>query len=64
MSPKRLSGTSPTTYRITIRNPGHGVCEPGPIHTMLLDGVMQTDHASHLVDDSHVHIIEIEIEIE
>jgi cyclic beta-1,2-glucan synthetase len=51
-----------TLYRITVRNPGHGVREPGPIRTMLLDGVLQPDHAIHLVDDSHEHIIEIEME--
>ncbi len=51
-----------TTYRIKVHHPGHGVREPGPIHTMLVDGVLQADHAIRLVDDSHEHIIEIELE--
>ncbi len=51
-----------TTYRITVHHPGHGVREPGPIHTMLVDGVLQADNTIHLVDDSHEHIVEIDLE--
>ena len=51
-----------TTYRITVHHPGHGVREPGPIRTMLIDGVLQADHTIHLMDDSHEHIVEIELE--
>ena len=50
-----------TTYRITVVHPGHGVREPGPIRTMVLDGVLQADHTIPLVDDSREHVIEIEL---
>ncbi len=50
-----------TTYRITIHHPGHGVREPGPIRTMVVDGVVQTDHMIPLVDDSREHVVEIEL---
>jgi hypothetical protein len=29
---------------------------------MLIDGVLQADHTIHLMDDSHEHIVEIELE--
>jgi cellobiose phosphorylase len=51
-----------TIYRITVRHPGHGVREPGPIHTMLIDGVPQVDHTIQLVDDSREHAVEIALE--
>ena len=51
-----------TTYRIIVRHPGHGVRGPGPIRTMLFDGVPQADHTVHLVDDSKEHLVEIELE--
>ena len=50
-----------TTYRITVHHPGHGVREPGPIRTMVLDGVLQADHVIPLVDDACEHVIEIEL---
>ena len=50
-----------TTYRITVHHPGHGVREAGPIRTMVVDGVPQSDHAIPLVDDHHEHVIEIEL---
>jgi cyclic beta-1,2-glucan synthetase len=50
-----------TLYRITVHHPGHGVREPGPIRTMVVDGVPQADHAIPLVDDRHEHVIEIEL---
>jgi cellobiose phosphorylase len=51
-----------TTYRITVRHPGHGVREPGPVRAMLVDGVPQSDHTIHLVNDSKEHLVEIEVE--
>lgn len=50
-----------TVYRITIHNPGHGAREPGPIRTMLLDGIPQADHTIPLIDDSREHIVDIEL---
>jgi cyclic beta-1,2-glucan synthetase len=50
-----------TTYRITVVHPGHGIREPGPIRTMVVDGVPQADHTIPLVDDSREHSIEIEL---
>jgi cellobiose phosphorylase len=50
-----------TMYRITVHHPGHGVREPGPIRTMVVDGVPQADHTISLVDDHHEHVIEIEL---
>ena len=46
---------------ITVIHPGHGVREPGAIHTMMLDGELQADHAIPLVDDSREHVVEIEL---
>ena len=51
-----------TSYRITVRHPGHGVREPGPIHTMLIDGVPQVDHTIHLENDLLEHVVEIVME--
>ena len=50
-----------TLYTITVIHPGHGVREPGAIHTMMLDGELQADHAIPLVDDSREHVVEIEL---
>jgi cellobiose phosphorylase len=50
-----------TTYRITVHHPGHGVREPGPIRTMAIDGMPQTDHVILLVDDGREHVVEIEL---
>ena len=50
-----------TTYVITVTHPGHGIREPGPIHTLLLDGVPQADHAIPLVDDSREHVVTVEL---
>ena len=50
-----------TTYRITIRHPGHGVREAGPIRTISVDGVSQTDPAITLVNDGIEHLIDIEL---
>jgi len=49
-----------TIYTITVTNPGHGVRDPGPIHSLMVDGVLQADHAIPLVDDSHEHVVDIE----
>jgi len=51
-----------TTYRITVHHPGHGVREPGPIRTMHVDGVEQTEHMIMLTDDHQEHVVEIELD--
>ena len=51
-----------TTYRITVHHPGHGAREPGPIGTMLVDGVPRAEHTVQLVNDSKEHLVEIELE--
>lgn len=50
-----------TIYTITVTHPGHGVRDPGPIHSLMVDGVLQADHAIPLVDDSHEHVVDIEL---
>ena len=50
-----------TTYTINVIHPGHGVREAGPIHTVVVDGVPQSDHAIQLVDDSREHVVDVEL---
>ena len=50
-----------TTYRITVHHPGHGIREPGPIRTMLIDGIPQPDLTIPLVDDFREHVVDIEL---
>jgi hypothetical protein len=50
-----------TTYTINVIHPGHGVREAGPIHTLVVDGVPQSDHTIQLVDDSREHVVDVEL---